>query len=134
MILFLRFTSKQSYKMVSLVVVVFFVSIDYLHVTTVHLFKERWDTNKVDHHTDKYNNNKLIVRRGQSFYIQIEFNRPYDPRKDLFRVEYVIGECHVQAVVMIVHLCHHVMLVMTLWVTKYRVGTGSVAFLFRIIF
>ncbi|XP_036302426.1 coagulation factor XIII A chain [Pipistrellus kuhlii] len=64
---------------------------DYLHVTTVHLFKESWDTNKVDHHTDKYNNNKLIVRRGQSFFIEIEFNRPYDPRKDLFRVEYVIG-------------------------------------------
>ncbi|XP_059796614.1 coagulation factor XIII A chain [Balaenoptera ricei] len=64
---------------------------DYLNVTAVHLFKERWDSNKVDHHTDKYNNNKLIVRRGQSFYIQIDFNRPYNPRRDLFRVEYVIG-------------------------------------------
>ncbi|XP_006888796.1 PREDICTED: coagulation factor XIII A chain [Elephantulus edwardii] len=64
---------------------------DYLNVTSVHLFKERWDTNKVDHHTDKYENNKLIVRRGQSFYIQIDFNRPYDPRRDLFRLEYVIG-------------------------------------------
>ncbi|KAM6185861.1 coagulation factor XIII A chain [Rhynchocyon petersi] len=64
---------------------------DYLNVTNVHLFKDRWDTNKIDHHTDKYENNKLIVRRGQSFYIQIDFNRPYDPRKDLFRVEYVIG-------------------------------------------
>ncbi|KAM7099810.1 coagulation factor XIII A chain isoform 1-T2 [Molossus nigricans] len=64
---------------------------DYLHVTSVHLFKEQWDANKVDHHTDKYNNNNLIVRRGQSFYIQIDFNRAYDPRKDLFRVEYVIG-------------------------------------------
>jgi hypothetical protein len=66
---------------------------DYLNVTAVHLFKERWDSNKIDHHTDKYDNNKLIVRRGQTFYIQIDFNRPYDPRKDLFRVEYVIGEC-----------------------------------------
>ncbi|XP_065741365.1 coagulation factor XIII A chain [Phocoena phocoena] len=64
---------------------------DYLNVTGVHLFKERWDSNKVDHHTDKYSNNKLIVRRGQSFYIQIDFNRPYNPRRDLFRVEYVIG-------------------------------------------
>lgn len=63
----------------------------------VHLFKERWDSNKVDHHTDKYSNNQLIVRRGQSFYIQIDFNRPYDPRRDFFRVEYVIGECLVQA-------------------------------------
>nr|XP_024104595.2 coagulation factor XIII A chain [Pongo abelii] len=64
---------------------------EFLNVTSVHLFKERWDTNKVDHHTDKYENNKLIVRRGQSFYMQIDFNRPYDPRRDLFRVEYVIG-------------------------------------------
>ena len=75
---------------------------DYLNVTNVHLFKERWDSNKVDHHTDKYSNDKLIVRRGQSFYIQIDFNRPYDPRRDLFRVEYVIGECHVQALLMTV--------------------------------
>uniref|UniRef100_A0A8C9PH80 Coagulation factor XIII A chain n=1 Tax=Spermophilus dauricus TaxID=99837 RepID=A0A8C9PH80_SPEDA len=64
---------------------------DFLNVTAVHLFKERWDSNKIDHHTDKYDNDKLIVRRGQSFYVQIDFNRPYDPRRDLFRVEYVIG-------------------------------------------
>ncbi|XP_066233069.1 coagulation factor XIII A chain isoform X1 [Saccopteryx leptura] len=64
---------------------------DYLNVTSVHLFKEKWDSNKLDHHTDKYDNNKLIVRRGQSFYIQIDFNRPYNPRRDFFRVEYVIG-------------------------------------------
>lgn len=64
---------------------------DYLNVTGVHLFKERLDSNKVDHHTDKYDSDKLIVRRGQSFYIQIDFNRSYDPRRDLFRVEYVIG-------------------------------------------
>uniref|UniRef100_A0A8D0SF31 Coagulation factor XIII A chain n=2 Tax=Sus scrofa TaxID=9823 RepID=A0A8D0SF31_PIG len=64
---------------------------DYLNVTDVHLFKERWDSNKVDHHTDKYDSKKLIVRRGQPFYIQIDFSRPYDPRRDLFRVEYVIG-------------------------------------------
>ncbi|ERE78545.1 coagulation factor XIII A chain [Cricetulus griseus] len=64
---------------------------DYLKVTAVHLFKERWDSNKVDHHTDKYDNSKLIVRRGQTFYVQIDFNRPYNPERDLFRVEYVIG-------------------------------------------
>ncbi|XP_062043307.1 coagulation factor XIII A chain [Lepus europaeus] len=64
---------------------------DYLNVTDVHLFKERWDTNKIEHHTDKYDNSKLIVRRGQPFYVQIDFNRPYDPKRDFFRVEYVIG-------------------------------------------
>ncbi|KAK2113123.1 hypothetical protein P7K49_007389 [Saguinus oedipus] len=77
-----------------------FLCEDFLNVTNVHQFKERWDTNKVDHHTDKYDNNKLIVRRGQPFYIQIDFNRPFDPSRDLFRVEYVIGECHVQAPVL----------------------------------
>ncbi|XP_048204522.1 coagulation factor XIII A chain isoform X2 [Perognathus longimembris pacificus] len=64
---------------------------EYLHVTSVHLFKERWDSNKIDHHTDQYDNNNLIVRRGQSFYVQIDFNRPYNSRRDHFRVEYVIG-------------------------------------------
>lgn len=62
-------------------------------MTAVYLFKERWDSNKVDHHTDKYDCDSLIVRRGQSFYVQIDFNRPYDPSRDFFRVEYVIGEC-----------------------------------------
>lgn len=87
-------------KLVDYFLQLFFLFIEFLNVTSIHLFKERWDTNKVDHHTDKYENNKLIVRRGQSFYIQIDFNRPYDPRRDLFRVEYVIGECHVQAPVL----------------------------------
>ncbi|XP_020829471.1 coagulation factor XIII A chain isoform X1 [Phascolarctos cinereus] len=64
---------------------------DYLNVMNVYLFKESWDTNKVEHHTDRYDNEKLIVRRGQPFYVQIEFNRPYDPKKDIFRLEYVIG-------------------------------------------
>ncbi|XP_074058210.1 coagulation factor XIII A chain [Macrotis lagotis] len=64
---------------------------DFLNVTDVHLFKDSWDTNKVEHHTDLYNNEKLIVRRGQPFYVQIDFNRPYDPERDIFRLEYVIG-------------------------------------------
>ncbi|XP_058141173.1 coagulation factor XIII A chain [Dasypus novemcinctus] len=64
---------------------------DYLNVVGVHLFKERWDSNKIDHHTNKYDCNSMIVRRGQTFYVQIDFNRPYNPRNDLFRVEYVIG-------------------------------------------
>ncbi|XP_055964472.1 coagulation factor XIII A chain [Sorex fumeus] len=64
---------------------------DYLHVTDVHLFKEQWDSNKVDHHTDRFDSDKLIVRRGQTFYVQIDFDRPYDPRRDFFRIEYVIG-------------------------------------------
>lgn len=39
------------------------------------MFKEPHEINKQEHHTDKYYNPKLIVRRGQSFQIQIYFNR-----------------------------------------------------------
>ncbi|XP_028909882.1 coagulation factor XIII A chain [Ornithorhynchus anatinus] len=64
---------------------------DFLNVTDIHLFKDSWDNNKQEHHTDKFINNSLIVRRGQPFCIQIDFNRPYIPSRDLFRLEFVIG-------------------------------------------
>ncbi|XP_053324193.1 coagulation factor XIII A chain [Spea bombifrons] len=64
---------------------------DYLEVQNVHLFKMPNERNKREHHTDKYFNNKLIIRRGQPFNIQIDFNRPYNPERDQFWVEYVIG-------------------------------------------
>ncbi|XP_069469564.1 coagulation factor XIII A chain [Ambystoma mexicanum] len=64
---------------------------DFLEVQEVRLFKSQYENNKVEHHTERYYNNKLIVRRGQPFYVQIEFNRPYNPEKDQFWVEYVIG-------------------------------------------
>ncbi|XP_012589609.1 PREDICTED: coagulation factor XIII A chain [Condylura cristata] len=65
---------------------------DYLHVTAVHLFKESWDSNRLEHHTDRYDSDKLIVRRGQSFLMQVDFDRPYEPGRDFFRVEYVIED------------------------------------------
>lgn len=64
---------------------------EFLEVREIRLFKNQYENNKREHHTEKYYNNKLIVRRGQSFYMQIEFNRPYNPEKDQFWVEYVIG-------------------------------------------
>ncbi|XP_061447292.1 coagulation factor XIII A chain [Rhineura floridana] len=64
---------------------------DVLEVQEIHLFNLEDDINKREHHTDKYYNRKLIVRRGQSFHIQISFSRPYNPEKDQFWIEYVIG-------------------------------------------
>ncbi|XP_053570678.1 coagulation factor XIII A chain [Bombina bombina] len=64
---------------------------DYLEVQNVHLFKLPNENNKKEHHTDRYFNNKLIIRRGQTFNIQIDFNRPYNPEKDQFWIEYVVG-------------------------------------------
>ncbi|XP_072267856.1 coagulation factor XIII A chain isoform X2 [Pyxicephalus adspersus] len=64
---------------------------DYLEVENVELYKQRNDKNKKEHHTDRYYNNKLIIRRGQKFDIRVDFNRPYDRETDQFWVEYVIG-------------------------------------------
>ncbi|MEE6465161.1 hypothetical protein FKM82_006470 [Ascaphus truei] len=64
---------------------------DYLEVQNVHMFKLPNENNKKEHHTDRYFNNRLIIRRGQTFNIQLEFNRPYNPEKDQFWVEYVVG-------------------------------------------
>ncbi|KAM6135445.1 coagulation factor XIII A chain isoform 1-T2 [Pterocles gutturalis] len=64
---------------------------DYLRVVDIHLFKEPHEINKQKHHTDKYYSPKLIVRRGQPFQIQIDFNRPYNPETDQFWLEYLIG-------------------------------------------
>lgn len=56
------------------------------------MFKEPNEINKQQHHTDKYYNPKLIVRRGQPFQIQIDFSRPYEPEKDQIWLEYLIGK------------------------------------------
>ncbi|KFW92637.1 Coagulation factor XIII A chain [Phalacrocorax carbo] len=64
---------------------------DYLRVVNIHMFKEPHEINKQQHHTDKYYSPKLIVRRGQPFQIQIDFNRPFEPQTDQFWLEYLIG-------------------------------------------
>ncbi|NXH96719.1 F13A factor, partial [Pachycephala philippinensis] len=63
----------------------------FLRVEDIYMFKEPHEINKQEHHTDKYYNPKLIVRRGQSFQIQIYFNRPYKPETDQFWLEFLMG-------------------------------------------
>ncbi|KAK2534137.1 F13a1 [Columba guinea] len=63
---------------------------DYLRVVDIQMFKEPHEINKQQHHTDKYYSPKLIVRRGQLFQIQVDFNRPYNPETDQFWLEYLI--------------------------------------------
>lgn len=65
---------------------------EYLDITEVDMLKERNESNKIEHHTDLYNSDYLVVRRGQEFQVKIKFNRPYKPETDKFAVEFVIGE------------------------------------------
>lgn len=74
---------------------------DILEVEKVHVFSREYEINKKEHHTDKYYNFKLIVRRGQTFHIQITFNRAYNPEKDQFWIEYLIGKCQLVPVLVI---------------------------------
>ncbi|XP_072534810.1 coagulation factor XIII A chain-like [Salminus brasiliensis] len=53
--------------------------------------KMNQELNKNAHHTEKYDNKNLIVRRGQEFIMSIVFRRPYNPREDVVSIEFVIG-------------------------------------------
>lgn len=59
-----------------------------LTVQNVNVYQ---NLNKVNHHTDRYDNPNLIVRRGQEFVIGVVFNRPYDPVNDAVQAEFLIG-------------------------------------------
>ncbi|XP_062372725.1 coagulation factor XIII A chain [Sardina pilchardus] len=63
----------------------------YLDIWDLDVMKDRRDDNKQQHHTVHYDNDNLIVRRAQEFQIKLTFNRAYDPAKDQFAVEFVIG-------------------------------------------
>ncbi|KAM3840335.1 coagulation factor XIII A chain isoform 2-T2 [Vipera latastei] len=65
---------------------------DILEVQAIKVFSGEYEINKKEHHTDKYHNFKLIVRRGQSYHLQITFNRAYNPEKDQFWLEYLIED------------------------------------------
>lgn len=85
---------------------VFYLSLleDILEVQAVQVFSGEYEINKKEHHTDKYYNFKLIVRRGQSYHLQITFNRAYNPEKDQFWLEYLIGKCQLVSVVVFLTL------------------------------
>ncbi|XP_028997206.1 coagulation factor XIII A chain [Betta splendens] len=64
---------------------------EYLDIWDVDMIKKQDENNKLDHHTELYQSDYLIVRRGQEFQVKITFNRTYKPADDKFAVEFVIG-------------------------------------------
>lgn len=47
--------------------------------------------NTQEHRTSRYKTNKLVVRRGQKFIIQVSFSQ--DVSSDDVHLEFLIGEC-----------------------------------------
>lgn len=80
-------------------------SVDILKVFKVDLL---FNENGVAHHTEKYDHmlsnetssKKLVIRRGQEFYLQIFFNRPFSKDTDgisfLFSIVGVFSAKHLR--------------------------------------
>ncbi|XP_047225173.1 protein-glutamine gamma-glutamyltransferase K [Girardinichthys multiradiatus] len=62
-----------------------------LSVCMVDLLSSKTGQNRVEHHTDLYHGDKLIIRRGQTFQMEIEFNRPFSTDMDKMRLELKTG-------------------------------------------
>lgn len=62
-----------------------------LVVNGVDLLCSRSDQNRREHHTDEFEYDELILRRGQPFHIILFLNREYES-SDRIALELLIGE------------------------------------------
>ncbi|XP_062412801.1 protein-glutamine gamma-glutamyltransferase K-like [Sardina pilchardus] len=62
-----------------------------LSVHSIDLLKAKTEQNRKEHHTDSFHGDDLIIRRGQTFLMWVEFSRPYDPKTDKLHLELKTG-------------------------------------------
>ncbi|XP_051985246.1 protein-glutamine gamma-glutamyltransferase K-like [Xyrauchen texanus] len=63
----------------------------FLTVHSVNLLSGKSDQNRKEHHTDQYHGDHLIIRRGQTFQIELELSRPFNPNTDKLHLELQTG-------------------------------------------
>ncbi|KAF6718385.1 Protein-glutamine gamma-glutamyltransferase K [Oryzias melastigma] len=62
-----------------------------LKVCSVDLLSSRTGQNRQEHHTDLFHGDELIIRRGQTFQMEMELDRPYNSDTDKIRLELKTG-------------------------------------------
>uniref|UniRef100_H3CR91 Protein-glutamine gamma-glutamyltransferase K n=1 Tax=Tetraodon nigroviridis TaxID=99883 RepID=H3CR91_TETNG len=62
-----------------------------LSVCSVDLLSSKTGRNRAEHHTDLYHGDELIIRRGQTFQIEMELSRPFSTDADRLHLDMKTG-------------------------------------------
>ncbi|KAM9719687.1 protein-glutamine gamma-glutamyltransferase K [Menidia menidia] len=62
-----------------------------LSVLSVDLLSTQTGQNRVENHTDQFHGDELIIRRGQTFQIELELSRPFNADTDKMHLELKTG-------------------------------------------
>lgn len=66
-----------------------------LEVRSIDLLKSNKEQNRLEHHTDRYHSEHLIIRRGQTFQMLIELTRAFNSKTDKLKLDLKLGQfCH----------------------------------------
>lgn len=63
-----------------------------LSVRSVDLLSSKTGQNRLEHHTNLYHGNELIIRRGQTFQMELDLSRPFNSNTDKLHLELKTGQ------------------------------------------